>query len=107
MLMGRLLLGRGRIRPDWVEASLPIVAQRSATQQPYSLIASCPRLYCCAGKPLSQVQLKCETAIFWIAGFETTAHSLAWTVMYISTHPEVSKCACDATSVDAGKKEIC
>ncbi|GFR44182.1 hypothetical protein Agub_g5357, partial [Astrephomene gubernaculifera] len=41
------------------------------------------------GKPLSPRRLRCETALFWIAGFETTAHAISWTLMYIAALPEV------------------
>ncbi|KAG2494403.1 hypothetical protein HYH03_007455 [Edaphochlamys debaryana] len=44
-----------------------------------------------SGKVLSGEQLKAETALFWIAGFETTAHAIGWTLMFISTHPQVEE----------------
>ncbi|KAG2434347.1 hypothetical protein HYH02_012363 [Chlamydomonas schloesseri] len=40
------------------------------------------------GKPLSARRLRCETALFWIAGFETTAHAIGWTLMFIAGSPE-------------------
>ncbi|PNW81441.1 hypothetical protein CHLRE_07g356250v5 [Chlamydomonas reinhardtii] len=41
------------------------------------------------GKPLSARRLRSETALFWIAGFETTAHAIGWTLMFIAGSPEV------------------
>uniref|UniRef100_A0A6S8H150 Cytochrome P450 n=1 Tax=Dunaliella tertiolecta TaxID=3047 RepID=A0A6S8H150_DUNTE len=38
------------------------------------------------GKPLNLEQLKSEVALLLVAGFETTAHSIAWTLMCLSTH---------------------
>lgn len=41
------------------------------------------------GRKLSKAQLKAETSIFLIAGFETTAHSIAWTLYLLAKHPDV------------------
>ncbi|KAG2423034.1 hypothetical protein HXX76_015550 [Chlamydomonas incerta] len=41
------------------------------------------------GKPLSARRLRSETALFWIAGFETTAHAIGWTLMFIAGNPQV------------------
>ena len=29
------------------------------------------------------------SGIFWVAGYETTAHTIGWTLFLIATHPEV------------------
>jgi cytochrome P450 len=42
-----------------------------------------------AGEPLTLEQLKAEVALFWVAGFETTAHTIGWACMLLATHPEV------------------
>ena len=49
----------------------------------------------CAGKQLSQEQLKSELSILLIAGFETTAHSIAWTLMCLATHEDAMQCVCE------------
>jgi cytochrome P450 len=30
-------------------------------------------------------------AIFWVAGFETTAHTIGWAFMLLATHPEAER----------------
>uniref|UniRef100_A0A7S3VHT2 Cytochrome P450 n=1 Tax=Dunaliella tertiolecta TaxID=3047 RepID=A0A7S3VHT2_DUNTE len=40
------------------------------------------------GKKLTDAQLKAEVGILLIAGFETTAHSIAWTLMCLACHDE-------------------
>ena len=40
------------------------------------------------GEPLTLEQLKAEVALFWVAGFETTAHTIGWACMLLATHPE-------------------
>ena len=42
-----------------------------------------------AGKPLCDAQLKAEIGTMIMGGFETTAHTLAFTLFCIATHPEV------------------
>ncbi|GLC34196.1 hypothetical protein PLESTM_000168400 [Pleodorina starrii] len=41
------------------------------------------------GKALSGKALRAETATFWIAGFETTAHAIAWALMFIASDEQV------------------
>ncbi|KAF5834271.1 cytochrome P450, partial [Dunaliella salina] len=43
------------------------------------------------GKKLTDRQLKAEVGILLIAGFETTAHSIAWTLMCLACHEEALK----------------
>ncbi|KAG2423038.1 hypothetical protein HXX76_015554 [Chlamydomonas incerta] len=40
------------------------------------------------GKPLSARRLRSEMTLFWIAGFETTAHAIGWTLMFIAGNPQ-------------------
>lgn len=42
-----------------------------------------------AGKGLTDEQLTAEVATFIMGGFETTAHTLAFTLFSIATNPEV------------------
>lgn len=44
-----------------------------------------------AGAPISNHQLGAEVGLFWGAGFETTAHSISWTLLLIATHPHVEQ----------------
>ncbi|KAF5827172.1 cytochrome P450 [Dunaliella salina] len=43
------------------------------------------------GEPLSMRQLIAEVDFLLVAGFETTAHSIAWTLMCLSTHDSAMK----------------
>eukprot|EP00877_Chromochloris_zofingiensis_P015021 jgi/Chrzof1/9773/Cz04g15080.t1 len=43
------------------------------------------------GAPISNHQLGAEVGLFWGAGFETTAHSISWTLLLIATHPHVEQ----------------
>ena len=41
------------------------------------------------GEPIPRPRLLAEVGIFWGAGFETTAHTICWTLFLLATHPEV------------------
>ena len=51
---------------------------------------STPRaLAACAGQPLSDARLQAEIGTFIMGGFETTAHTLAFTLAALAMHPVV------------------
>ena len=51
---------------------------------------STPRaLAACAGQPLSDARLQAEIGTFIMGGFETTAHTLAFTLAALAMHPDV------------------
>ena len=41
------------------------------------------------GKPLTERQIRDEVATFFVAGYETTASSVAWTAYLLATHPDI------------------
>ena len=43
----------------------------------------------CAGRPLSEARLQAEIGTFIMGGFETTAHTLSFTLAALATHPAV------------------
>lgn len=43
------------------------------------------------GRPLADTQLRDEAVTFFIAGYETTATALVWSLYLISQHPEVER----------------
>ncbi|GAB4815789.1 hypothetical protein N2152v2_002835 [Parachlorella kessleri] len=46
------------------------------------------------GAPLSNERLLPEIATFFIAGFDTTGHTMAWTLYLLSRHPEAEARVC-------------
>ncbi|CAK0783590.1 hypothetical protein CVIRNUC_006789 [Coccomyxa viridis] len=42
-----------------------------------------------AGQPLPDDRIAAEIGVFFTGGFETTGHTIAWTLFMISVHPEV------------------
>lgn len=47
-----------------------------------------------AGELLDPVQVMAELGLLWGAGFETTAHTIAWTLALVSTHPDIEARLC-------------
>ena len=41
-----------------------------------------------AGRPLTDEQLAGEIGLIFFAGFETTGHTMAWTLYLLAEHPE-------------------
>jgi hypothetical protein len=46
---------------------------------------------CLAGQPLEYAKLKSEAALLLVGGFETTAHTIAWTLLCLACHPEAEQ----------------
>ncbi|WIA28825.1 hypothetical protein OEZ86_011354 [Tetradesmus obliquus] len=42
-----------------------------------------------SGEPLERLQVMTELGVLWGAGFETTAHTICWTLLLVATHPAV------------------
>lgn len=61
---------------------------------PVWCVTPCGLLYC-TGAPISGAELNSEVALFWLAGFETTAHSIAWALFLVATHPQVEQALTD------------
>lgn len=83
-----------RWRREWDCLVTPIVqaAQRQGGR-PLSAHSLLAHLMKCrdptSNAPLTTDQLKAEATTFLIAGFETTAHTIAWTLFLLAKHPEV------------------
>lgn len=68
-----------------------------------------------SGAPMAEQQVRDELMTFMLAGHETTANALTWTLMLLSQHPDARKCLEDevddvlsgrqAAAGDAGKLE--
>ncbi|KAF6260940.1 cytochrome P450 [Scenedesmus sp. NREL 46B-D3] len=41
------------------------------------------------GLPLERLQVMTELGVLWGAGFETTAHTICWTLLLVASHPAV------------------
>ena len=48
-------------------------------------------LYLCTGQPLSDARVQAELAIFLIAGFETTGHTLAYALLELAANPRIQE----------------
>eukprot|EP00775_Hariotina_reticulata_P003654 gene3654-3915_t len=74
---------------------LDLMADLEARPPPaHTLGAHLMALRTSEGGPLSRDQVGAELGLFWAAGFETTAHTICWTLFLLATHPDVEAKLC-------------
>lgn len=61
---------------------------------PHTLGAHLLKAQYSTGEPLDRHQIMAEIGIMWGAGFETTAHTICWTLFLLATHPEAEAALC-------------
>lgn len=79
-----------------------IAEHRKATQPRHTLLAMLMDARDENGQPMSDAQLRDESITMFVAGHETTALTLSWTLWLLSQHPEVEQALMDELQRELG-----